>query len=57
MVDVTHYPDEPQQGGGSGGIVGVVVTRWRLVVLPRLIALGIEHCTLRIQSSDRLERN
>lgn len=55
--DFTHYSDEPVKGGGNCGVVGVVMTRWCLVVFPSLIAFSIECCTLWIQSTDRLERN
>lgn len=55
--DFTHYSDKPVQGGGSCGVVWVVMTRWCLVVIPSLIAFSVECCTLRIQSTNRLGKN
>ena len=52
--DFTHYSDKPVQGGGGGGVVGGVMTRWRLVVFPVLVAFGVKCRTLRVQSSNRL---
>lgn len=54
--DFTHYSDKPVQGGGSGRVMGVVMTRWCLVVFSRLIALSVERRSLRIQSPNRLDR-
>lgn len=54
--DFTHYSDKPVQGGGGCGVVGVVMTRWCLVVFPSLVAFSVERRTFRIQSTNRLER-
>lgn len=53
-VQSTYYPEQPEQGGVSGGVVGVVVIWGCLVLFPGLIALCIEHCTLGVQRSDWL---
>lgn len=50
----THYPEEPEESGRRGGVEWCVMMGRSSVVLPCLIALGIEHGSLWIQSSDWL---
>lgn len=52
----THNSDKPVQGGGSCGVVGVVMTRWCLVIFPWLITFSEECCTLWVQGTNRLKR-
>lgn len=53
----THYPEHPHQRWMSGGVKGRVVVRRGAVVIPRLVALGVERCSLGIECADRLQKN
>lgn len=50
----THDADEPGQGGCGGGVVHVVVEGRALLVVPRLVALCVEHGPLGVQGADGL---
>lgn len=44
------------QRGDSCGVVGAVMTGWRLLISPVLVTFSVERCPLWIQSPNRLQK-